>query len=498
MAELVDKFGGKVSGELIRAADWNGLIAAIEGQLGALGTQFDGRIDALESRIDATEGRIAAVETDLAPLARFAAALRDRYRRLDLSATRTTFAIGERGEIVARVSDLEGAPLDLSNASTRPWIDFVTVWGALRAAPGFASQGGASNRTIAVQVNGSGEARVLLRAEHAEAFAEEQELEVAAVLQTSVGAETVAERLLAANTPGSSGVVEAYAAVSSAYERVDTPVMRNYLDAYYVRNPAQSFSYLNSVFALNWRDYHATVIAFVKPDDAPGTADAAQAVGSIRVTFRDWVYPWIITHYLPPQEPRIADYRNRFGPRINLGFEQAVGGLFEVIRDRTADRGLIGMQRELAAAQEALVTLPAANAPSYFRNLINTVGGGLQVQQRLVYSQAVTPLVSQDIGAGIAVGAAGAQGEIAIGREIAGVREETNRLLGEGETRVIDLMRAENDRFATELLKEDGAIRRAENTALAAREEVNKVNIELNNRAPMELVGKLLTARGGG
>ncbi|HEU0221853.1 MAG TPA: hypothetical protein VFR34_06520, partial [Paracoccaceae bacterium] len=243
---------------------------------------------------------------------------------------------------------------------------------------------------------------------------------------------------------------------------------------------------------------NATVLAFVKPDDVPGTADGAQAAGAIRVTFRDWVYPWILTHYLPPQEPLIAVYRNRFGLHLGGTYEQAVEGLFDVINERTINRGLIGMQQEMAAAQQALLTLPTGAAPGFLTNLVQTVGGGLQVQQRLVYSQAVAPLVPQDVGAGVAVGAAGAAGEIAAGREIAAAREDFDEMFVESEGRVLDSVRAETERFSNELLREDGPVRRAENLAITASAEVNRVNAELGNRATVELVGQLLSARGVG
>lgn len=498
MNELVDAFGGRQSGELIRATDWNGLVAAIDAQLAAIETRVGERIAALEARIGDAETRIDAVAANLEPVAELAASLRARYRRVDLRAARAAFAVGERGEIVARVTGLDGAALDLSDASTRPWIDFVTVWGALRASPGFTSRGGASDRTVAVQVNAEGEARVLLRAEHAEAFAEEQEQEVAAVLQTSLGNQTVAQRILAANTPGSAGVAEAYDAVASAYDRQDTEVMRNYLDAYYLRSPAQSFTYLNSIFALNWRDYHATVLAFVKPDDTPGTADGAQAAGAIRVTFRDWVYPWIFSHYLPPKAPRVADYRDRFRPHLAGAYDRAVRGLMDVVNEGTLNRGLVGMQQELAAARQALAALPTDTGPSYLSSLIQTVGGGLEVQQRLAYSQAVAPLVSQNVGAGIAVAEAGARGEIAAERQITEARQEFDRKFATNETRILDSVRAENERLSNELLRDDGPVRRAESLAVTASNEVRQVNSELANRATVELVGQLLQGRRDG
>jgi hypothetical protein len=250
MGELVDHFAGKISGELIRASDWNGLIAAIEAQFAALETRLGDRVTEIETDLAAAGQRIEELSAKVDPLDGLATALRARLRRVDLAASRAIFAIGERAEITARVTDIEGRPLDLADAAARPWVDFVTVWGALKAAPGFTSRGGASSRTVTVQVNAEGQARVLLRAEHADAFAEEQEQEVAAVLSTSIGSTNVASAFLDAPTPGSTELAAAYAVVSQAYERADTRVMQAYLDTYYVRAPVVNVGVTPGIFAL--------------------------------------------------------------------------------------------------------------------------------------------------------------------------------------------------------------------------------------------------------
>jgi len=496
MGELVDNFAGKVSGELIRANDWNGLIAAIEARFTAIETEFDTRLDALEPRFTALETRVTAIEQQLSPLVALANAIRQRHRRIDLTTTRTSFAIGERGEIVARITDVLGARLNLANPATRPWVDFVTVWGTLKASPGFTNVGGSTSHSVSVQTNAAGEARALLRADHSDVFAEEQELEVSSVLQTSIGGRTVADAILSATTPGAAELLPAYAAITSAYERADTHVMRSYLDTYYVRNPAQSFNFDGSFLGISWRDHHATVLAFVKPDDNPGTADGAQAVGSIRVTFRDWVNPWIVTEYVPPRQPLIDQYRGRFPIEIGPRYEDAVSGVFEVIRDRTADRGLIGTQRELAAAQQALQTLVLSNPPSYFSDLIDTVAGGLTVQQGLLFSQSVAPLFNQDIGPGRAVGAAGARGQAAAGKAADAIRAETNSRFNEAEGRIMAGVQAENAKHTNELLRDDGPVRRAEALAISASAEAKGASSQLNQKAGIDMVSKLLAAVG--
>ncbi|MBY0329332.1 MAG: hypothetical protein K2X49_01515 [Acetobacteraceae bacterium] len=498
MAEIADAFGGKVNGELIRAADWNGLIDAIEARFAALETGLGQRIDALGARLDGAEARLGVAEAALGPLQAVATALLSRQRRIDLTSTRAVFAIGERAEIVARVADFLGQPLDLTNAAARPWVDFVTVWGTLKAAPGFVSVVGTGGRTVTVQVNGAGEARALLRAEAAEVLAEEQELEVAAVLDTTIGSATIASAFLAASTPGNASLQPAFEAVSLAYERPETPVMRNYLDSVYLARPSRSYTQITPAFVLNWRDEHATVLAFVKPDDSPSSADAAMAVGSIRVAFRDWVYPWITDHYLPPRPLLVDDYRGRFSLLLQNGFEPAVGGILDHVQTRTLSRGLLGTQKELAAAQVAISTLPVTNPPAYLPGVVQAVAGGLTVQQGLLYSQAVAPLVPETTAPAKAIGTATARGEAVATSAAAAVRAETGASITASEGRVLDAVRAENVRFSNDLLRDDGPVRRAESLAQQARSEVIAVKADVGAKADFALVNRLLIARGGG
>ncbi|AVO36356.1 hypothetical protein [Pukyongiella litopenaei] len=491
MAELADEFGGKVDGELIRAADWNGLIAAIETRFDSLRSDLSdarARIDANAADLQAAQGQIEDLQ-DLATL------VRTRYRQLQLSTTRSRFAIGERAEIVARVTDFDGNPLDLSNPNRRPWVDFVTVWGSLKAAPGFTSRAGTGGKTVAVRVNADGEARAMLREETGVSFDEEEELEISAVLATTISGNSVADAFLAASTPAASEIAQAYQVVTNAYERSDTMVMRNYLDGIYLNNPTRTYIPLAPTFTLNWHDEYATVMAFVKPDDSPGTADSAMAAGSIRVTFRDWVYPWIITQYLPPTPPLVDGYVANFTPLILEGLEPAVLGIFNTIQAEVQPLGLLGQQRQYAAAMEAINVLPAAGQPEYFQAMVANVAGGLTVQQGMVYSAAMSPGMAEATGAAKAVAGAGVRGEKAAGAVAATVAAETATSVAAAENRILGQVRAENTKLTNDLLGETGPVRRAETMALDAASKVEKVNVELGRKAGMELVGQLLAAR---
>lgn len=498
MGDLADRFGGKVNGELIRASDWNGLIDGIETQMAALQTRITEEIGGLAARIEAAEAGLADLGARLGPLEALAQVVTTRQRRLSLSSTRSAFAVGERAEIVAQVTDFHGQPLDLADAAARPWVDFVCVWGSLKAAPGFTSRAGTGGRSVSVQVNDAGEARVLLREEVGEVFAEEQELEIAAVLQTTVSGISVAQSFLAATTPDATDTTPAFAAITAAYERADTPVMRNFLDAAYLRRPSRAFTPIAPAFVLNWRDDFATVMAFVKPDDRPESADAAMAMGTIRVTFRDWIYPWLVTHYLPPPMVMIDRYRGEFTPLVLRGLEPAVSGIFENIEERTRGRGILGTQREMGAAQAAIRSLPATAQPAYLESLVGAVSGGLTVQQGLLFSQAMAPLMDEGTAPARAIGTGAARGEAAAGAVAEAIRVETSATVSAAEGRILDSVKAENARLSNDLLSDDGPVKRAENIAVQAAGEVGLISRELGQKAGMDLVSKLLNARGGG
>ncbi|MCB0128147.1 MAG: hypothetical protein KDE58_38040, partial [Caldilineaceae bacterium] len=182
MGELVDTFGNKEPGQLILAADWNALVAAIESTVDTINTRIDGVESSLGDRLTAVEGDLATLQEQVAGLETTVDVLREQHR-VTLSTSSSSFALGQVATITAQVTDFEGNPLPgLNNVANRPWVDFFTVWGKLKAVAGFTNVGGAGERTIAVRVNADGIAQVTLRAESTEELSDEQEAEVAAAL----------------------------------------------------------------------------------------------------------------------------------------------------------------------------------------------------------------------------------------------------------------------------------------------------------------------------
>jgi len=500
MGELVDAFGGKISGELIRAADWNGMLAQVEQMFAALADTVGARIDALEARADQLEVRVASAEQRLDADQPLLAAVRSRFRRLDLNATTTSFAIGQRGEIVARVSGLEGTPLDLSNPATRPWVDFVTVWGTLKAASGFVSRGGAGNQTLSVQVDEDGEARVLICADHAESFAEEEELELEGFLSTrpEVGVTTtIADLFLEANTPRDARLNFAYQAITREYDRGGSgqPLVQRYLDSYYLTQPARAASEFTSVFSQRWRDYRATVMAFVKADSDPTSADGAMAAASIQVTFRDWIAPWIMVDYLPGIAGLQVGYADRFRNLIGVDFGFTLDNIVAEVNDIVAGKGILGKQRDLLAVESAIGGLRFdGNPPVYMADLVQAVQFGTQVQHAMFYSQALTP-GSTGIAKGFgAVAGSAAKASAEAGRVQQQLTADVDSKLAAATNTLRNEVLVSQVAFREDLLSEDGPILSVQRDVQAFSGAIRGFETELREKADVGLISNIIGA----
>jgi hypothetical protein len=491
MGALVDGFGGKISGELIRASDWNGMLAAVEALVAGVQTAIEARLTPLEDAVEALEPRVTALEGAITDLTSVAATLRARYRRMNLTAAASRFVIGQRGAITASVTSFDGAALDLSNPATRPWVDFVTVWGSLVAAPGFVSRSGSGGRTVAVQVNASGQATVLLQADHAASFSEAEHLQVEAALATNVtvGAQdmSISEAILSGATPASSGVQPAFRAMTRAYTTGGTNVTQRYLDTYYVHSPARVAPQLELIPA-NWTDYLVTVFAFVKPDGDPVSPDGAMASGSIQVTFRDWVRNWIVDDFFLDFSDLVAEYRGVLPGLIRTDMRVSVDGVMDEIERRVRGGGILGGQREFAAANEAIRTVRPENPPDFFEDAMEAVGGGIAVQRAVSYGEAVTPRAgtSAQPARAVAGSTTKATGEAArVGSQLT---SQFQAALGDATRDLRDQVRADQQVFRTELLREDGPIVMVQKEARDVRGALESVNRALVSKADLQFV----------
>ena len=369
----------KAAGHLIRPQDWNTLISAL-GEFGLTLTAHDADVSDLKTRLGALETGLATAQAQLTAIDGRLEDLETQVQPLlgqylvTLSCTRQNYAIGELCELTARVTNLTGQPLP----APFPWVDFVAAWGRLRAKAGFVSREGASDNSLSVQVNAAGVAQVLVRADHAEGFNEDEELQVSSVLDMLVPAQTftVAQAIMAAPTPTDTRAKAAYQVINAQYQRGDSIALRSFADTYHVRTPDWSIQPLKPSFTTRWRDHRATVLAFAKPDADPTTADGARGGASIQLNFRDWLGPWAFDFVAPT--PDVAGPLFEILPGL---FELAdpldgFKGFFEAQYVKT---GLLGKKQLIGALEDAMGRVNPGPDPVR-QNLKRQMVAGLQAQ----------------------------------------------------------------------------------------------------------------------
>lgn len=382
----------KAPGQLIKAEDWNALVAGvntIEATLQTALAAVDARVDVLDTAVQTAQTDIATLRTDVDAL------LANTYR-ITIQTTKLNYAIGELAELTATVRDLQGnipAPV----AGERPWVDFVSTWGQLRAMAGFASRAGVGERSISVQTNAQGIARVRLAADIVEDLTEDTEQEFSAFLTTVVNAQqqTFAQVVLNANTPSDQSVKQAYQFAQLSYDNPQGGGVRNYVDSYYYTNSSKLSGKVVPNFTNQrrerWRDYHITVLAFGKEDADPLTPDAARGANSIQLNFRDWIGPWILVDYLPGFVAHIPDIVGKIQPAINLNFTESAKIITDLVLKDVAGLGLLGKTKRYEAFINAIDVVQPSQPISFLPQLRDSMKGAVTLQQSFQQTQAATP-----------------------------------------------------------------------------------------------------------
>jgi hypothetical protein len=500
MGALVNGFGGKIEGELIRATDWNGMLAAVEALVDGVQQTIEAQLTPLQTTVNALETRLTAAEAQIADMAVTVQTLRSRFRRMNLSAGANRFAIGQRATITAAVAGFDGAPLALGDAASRPWIDFVATWGTLLPVAGFVSVAGAGGRTLSVQVNANGEATVLLQADHGAIFSEAEHVEIESAMATRIQAGgqemSVAESILAGTTPASDTVQPAFRAMTQAYTSAGSTTMRRYLDAYYVQSPSRVATQLGSIVPTFWIDYQTTVLAFAKPDADPVSADGGMAAASIQVTFRDWIAPWIVGDFFGDLTDLVGDYRAVIPGLIHTDLRQSVEGVITEIETRVRNTGVLGGQRQYEAAVDAIRGVNVNNPAPFFSDAVDAVVDGIAVQRAVSYGQAVTPnaAVGTDTARAVAGSSAKATGEASrVGSELTAQFQTS---LDQATQVLRDQVKADQQAFQSNLLRDDGPIILAQKEAQDVRGALENVNRALIAKADLQFVTDFVRQRG--
>lgn len=382
MGVLLDTLGNKMAGQLIRSDDWNALVAAVDG----LQAQVTTLQSTLTAQIATVQGEVSQLQRDFKTFQEQTTTLFGQYFRVTMQTKQLNFAIGELAEITAQITDLFGRPIVLRTGQERPWIDFVTLWGQLKPAPGFTSRDGAGDRTIAVQVNADGVAQVLLRADHADRFSDDEEREVAGTLETIIpGANfTFKEAILNSRTPVEAKEKGFLRSMTVEYDRRDAKTLRNYTDTYYQKNPT-ILGKRNTIGIFHtWRDYRSTVLAFVTADGDPRSPDQSRGVSSIQVTFRDWIGPWLNLEYLIETKELSAKVSEQLRGTIRGTHAESVGRVRKILDEFTLDVGILGKVRNYGVVDEAFTLVNLPNPPEYFDALSQNMRSAVKFQQSLV------------------------------------------------------------------------------------------------------------------
>lgn len=499
MGALADALGGKTAGELIRASDWNGLIDAIEAMdtrlttdLGALSTSVDTRISGLDGRVGVLEGQVDTLQTQVGDLTETVEALRQNFRRVTMRTARANAVLGEVIEIIGRVTDLGGNPLDLTNAATRPWIDFVTVWGQLKPAPGSQSIGGVGNRSISVRVDAQGEARVLLRSEHVHTIRETEEQGVISALGMVVQqtGRTVSETILAASTPMEAQQAGAFRVMSQEYSRVDAGGIRGYADSYYVQNPHLVDTTIVPGLHQNWHDYRTTVMAFAKSDSSPLTADTNLGACSIQVTFRDWIGPWVILDFIPEAEILVGSYEDRFRDRISDVYIDSIINVRDEIETILDGKGVIGKLRDYTAMETAISGMNGG--PSFLPDLTETLHNSIVVQHATELGQTFAVGLKGSATSFGAMAGTGAKADIQGAKVTEQVTGYVDQQLGSAQQQLTFQVQQQQATFRNELFAEGGMIQNVSRNLNVVSGQMQGVQQALNAKADIQVLARFL------
>lgn len=394
MGLLADAIGNKVAGELIQSEDWNQLVNALDELVEA---SLIERVTTLETTMTSLGDQVTQLRTDVTALQTVVNPLIAQYYRLNLSTERVNYALGELADITVQLTDLQGNPLSLTSQN-RPWIDLVTTWGQFRPVSGFTSRGGVGDRTLSVQVNSEGLARLQLRSDYAEGLTDDDENEMAVVMRSQPQglSQPIAQLILAATTPQEASPV--YPLLRSQYQQSSR--IQNYLDAHYLRHPALSVGTLRPDLGSIWRNYRATVMAFAKPDADPTTPDPSLGVSSLQINYRDWIGPWIVDFIRPPLEVLpLNPYIERFTPIIDRDFRRSTERVKTEIATLVENKGLLGKQREYRIVDEALKRVQPTTPVPFLNTLTESMHNAIGIQQTLGRAEAKNlALTTQDVG----------------------------------------------------------------------------------------------------
>lgn len=372
------KLNKKEPGHLIRHDDWNTLVNAVIDNLQATKAIQDldlpKKIDDLSATLTQAMGTLKAELTgELDKLKQKVGPLLQNYI-VALQAGKDRYAEGQLAEITIKVTALDGALV-----SPKPWVDFVSTWGTLYAATGFASSNkGESGNSLSVQVNDQGLAKVLLGAPTSLSMSVSELAPVQAVMMMTVGGsaqQSVADAILGASTPQDALAQQAFTLLNTEYDKPGASPWANYVNAVQMSPGAAGAAQWGSTST--WKDHFATVLAFARPDGVATSPDGARGAASIQLTFREVISSSNPGYVLPGKD-------DKYKKDIHDIFERAVDNPLDKLDDRVKvdlkGRGYRYRVKYLNTVREVLHELAATTTKADVAKVVKQAETGVSMQ----------------------------------------------------------------------------------------------------------------------
>jgi hypothetical protein len=181
---------------------------------------------------------------------------------------------------------------------------------------------------------------------------------------------------------------------------------------------------------------------------------------------------------------------------IHTDLRLSVDGVLDEVESRSRGAGVLGGQRQFQAATEAVRGLNVSNPPEFFVDAVDAVASGISAQRVASYGQAVTPGAGTDspTARAIAGSTARASGEAKrVGRELT---SQFQTALGEAAKNLRDQVKADQQVFQAQLLRDDGPIAIAQKEARDVRGALETVNRALTSKADLQFVTDFVRQRG--
>ena len=356
---LLNTLDEKSPGHLIRHDDWNSLVTVVTHIALAAKSLVDAnlvnRVTTLETDVNSMKTKLANVEASLNQIESQITPLLNNYQ-VTMKTSKQHYALGELCEITVQVNNLQG-----QFVNPRPWVDFVGTWGKLKAAPGFTSgQLGEGGRSLSVQVNAQGMAKVLLSVNTSSVVTFNDELQVQAMLYSlsDDGQTTVVDAVMKAPTPGDARAKKGFKTLGREYEQTGSTAWRKYANDLYSKYGREGI-----IHAGEWDERLATVLAFARPDGDPVTPDGARGVASIQVSFRDWVSAWGHDYTIDTGSMEV-ELGGKWTHIVDAEIEMPLDKLLHVVKDDLTHKTHWGRDKYMQAAQGALDKIGRSGNPA--------------------------------------------------------------------------------------------------------------------------------------